>query len=385
MRKKITKIASFLLTGAMLLSLSACDFGVLMDKVINGDWEGAINEMLKGEDEPLDPIYTENLNIHFLELGNKYTGDCTLIKTGDTEVLIDAGSRKSSAGTLVPYIQQYCTDGKLEYVIATHAHQDHIAGFVGTAEFDGVLESFEIGTIIDFPKTDSDADIVYDYYDLRDQLVENGTKHYTALECYNNENGAQRSYELDEDITLNILYQKYYEEEASDENDYSVCVLLSQGINHYLFTGDLEAHGEESLVENNDLPKCKLFKAGHHGSPSSSSNALLEVIEPEIVCVCCCAGSPEYTTNNENQFPSQAFINRVGMYTDQIFVTSLAIVEEVIKDGETKYDYTNTSMNGNIVISSDGGEVHVQCSNNNTILKETAWFQENRTWPAGGK
>ena len=76
-------------------------------------------------------IVTENLSIHFPMLGNKSSGDCTLIKTGNTEVLIDAGSEKSSAATLVPYISEYCTDGVLEYVIVTHADQDHIAAFVG--------------------------------------------------------------------------------------------------------------------------------------------------------------------------------------------------------------------------------------------------------------
>ena len=68
------------------------------------------------------------------------------------------------------------------------------------------------------------------------------------------ENGAKKSYTLADDITLNILYQKYYEEEASDENDYSVCVLLSQGINHYLFTGDLEGEGEEAMLMPIDDP-----------------------------------------------------------------------------------------------------------------------------------
>ncbi|MGN0823319.1 MAG: hypothetical protein ACI4NG_06065, partial [Candidatus Gallimonas sp.] len=42
-------------------------------------------------------IETGELSIHFMELGNKYAGDSTLIKIGDTEILVDAGSRKSSA------------------------------------------------------------------------------------------------------------------------------------------------------------------------------------------------------------------------------------------------------------------------------------------------
>ena len=319
-------------------------------------------------------IVTENLSIHFPMLGNKSSGDCTLIKTGNTEVLIDAGSEKSSAATLVPYISEYCTDGVLEYVIVTHADQDHIAAFVGTNSAPGIFESFECGTIIDFPRTNKDTQVYKDYVELRDAEAEAGATHYTALECWNNADGAQRSYTLSEGIEMNFLYQRFYEEYSGDENNYSVCMLLTQGQNNYLFTGDLEAEGEESLVEENDLPECKLFKAGHHGSPTSSNDVLLSVIRPEIVVVCCCCGSDEYTDNVANMFPSQAFVDRVAKYTDRIYVTT------VVSENDAGFE----PMNGNIVLSSDGGEVSVRCSASDLVFRESEWFKENRTWPSAG-
>lgn len=130
--------------------------------------------------EPLSPLQTGELTVHFLELGNKYAGDCTLIKIGDIEVLIDAGSRKGSAATIVPYLKQYCTDGVLEYVIATHAHQDHIAAFVGTKEAPGVFDSFECKTIIDFTQTNKETEIYNDYVEKRKAEVKAGAVHYTA-------------------------------------------------------------------------------------------------------------------------------------------------------------------------------------------------------------
>ena len=174
---------------------------------------------------------------------------------------------------------------------------------------------------------------------------------------------------------MEILYQKFYEEHTSDENDYSVCMLLSQGDYHYLFTGDLEKDGEASLVENNDLPHCKLFKGGHHGSKTSSTSALLAKITPETVCVCCCAGAPEYTKNIDNIFPTQDFITRVGQYTKYIYVTSLATDVDIDKK---KWEFT--SMNGTIVIRSNGIEFNLTCSNNTTVLKDTEWFAQNRVW-----
>ena len=94
-----------------------------------------------------------DLSIHFLELGNKYTGDCTLIKVGNVEVLIDCGSKSSSVSTVANYINEFCTDGKLEYVIVTHAHQDHYAGFATGENMDSIFDLFECGTIIDFAQT----------------------------------------------------------------------------------------------------------------------------------------------------------------------------------------------------------------------------------------
>ena len=385
---KIIKKLQVLLCAAILtgvcVSFPACDLQAVLDGVLD---DGAIMSTSSSTssskpmdigatggaftDEVVTEITGEDLSIHFLELGNKYTGDCTLIKVGDTEVLIDAGSRSGSAETIVAYVERFCTDGVLEFVIATHAHQDHIAGFVGTSKHEGVLESFVCETIIDYPLSESTSQVRKDYEALRDQEVESGAKHYTALECWNNENGAQRSYTLGENITLSILYQEYYEKEASDENDYSVCALLSNGENHYLFTGDLEKEGEESLLAYNTLPKCVLFKGGHHGSPSSTTAELLETIDPEIVCVCCCCGSDEYTENIANMFPSQAFVDRVAPYTDKVYVTT------VVADTEDGF----ASMNGNIVVSSTDFVVGVRCSNNTTLFKDTDWFKANRDCP----
>ena len=179
----------------------------------------------------LADITSSEFSIHFLELGNKYTGDSTLIDCGDVEVLIDAGSRKSSATTINSYIQNYCEDGKLEYVIATHAHQDHIAGFVGNAQGSsrtGVLYNYEVGTLIQFSRHNTTSQIYRDYAEAAEYCASTyGTAVYDADDCWYGRGGAQRSYALNDDgtLTLNILYNYFYENDTSDENDYSVCVL----------------------------------------------------------------------------------------------------------------------------------------------------------------
>lgn len=333
--------------------------------------QGFFDRWLKKE-EPKN-IITDDLQIHFLELGNNRSGDCTLIKVGDMEVLVDAGSQGSSAETIGNYLNDYVTDGKIEYVIATHAHDDHISAFVGTKKVKGIFDRFEFGTIIDFPKTDQKLktnagnDTLYKQYcDKRDALVEGGAIHYTALQCWNEADGAQKSYQLAEDITLNFLYQKFYEEKSSTENNYSVCFLLTQGNNNYLFTGDLEKSGEVSLVENNRLPHCKLFKAGHHGSATSSNAELIDIIQPEIVCVCCCGGYREYKQKEQkDEFPSQDFFDNVIKYTDKIYVTTMY---------SEKAEGKPVSLNGNIIVSSNGGEVKVTCSGSSEPFTKSEWY-----------
>jgi len=362
------------------------------------------NELQKVELSGVDG----ELSVHFLELGNKYTGDCTYIKVGDIDVLIDCGSRTNSVATVSEYLNQYVTD-KLDYVIVTHAHQDHYAGFATGAKTKGIFDLYEVGTIIDFGTATSNSDsAMYNRYVAKRQAeIDAGANYYTAYDCFYEKNGASKEFILDatNNITLEILYNYYYQYDynnhdttsqykAPSENDYSVCCMVSQGDDkNFLFTGDLEKDGEEKLVEYYKntapapLPQMDLYKAGHHGSGTSSSDELLDMIKPKVVCVCCCAGSSEYTTNINNQFPTQAFITRISKYTDKVFVTTLCV--DYKKD-----EYT--SMNGNIVIIAlpNEDEFGINCSNNDIILKDTEWFNKiiidengverrNRVWGYG--
>ena len=337
--KKLKKVPTFVVIIVIILAiiLVALYFTGTLDKVLNLG-EDDPDKTITTPDSGTDPdtgsdhggeivggtkedIVGAKFSIHFLELGNQYTGDCTLIKCGNTEVLIDAGSRQNSAATIKQYVDKYCTDGVLEYVIATHAHQDHIAGFVGNKNGDsytGILYQYKIGTLIQFGGTGATSQIYKNYCTAVEYAESNGTTVYTATQCWYERDGAKKQYFLDENHTLsmNILYNYYYDHDTKEENDYSVCMLLTNvdGNNtyNYLFTGDLEEKGESYLVENNELPEVELFKGGHHGSYTASTEKLLSVIKPKAVAVCCCAGSTEYTKTPENTFPAQTFINRVA-------------------------------------------------------------------------
>lgn len=352
-------------------------------------------------------------SIHVIDLG-KNAGDSIYIKAGDNDILIDAGSTAASSTLICEYLSNYVTDGKLEYVIATHADQDHIAAFAGSGNpRNGVLYKFEVDTLIhfDYVKKDKEANAskpstVYGgFVEAVNYLRENGTDVYTASQCYNEEDGAQRQYWLDAEHTLsmNILYNYYYEHQSSDENNHSVVTLFTKetqtGNFNYLFTGDLEEDGEKRIVdyysntsnsksEYDILPEVDFYKAGHHGSGTSSTAKLLDVIKPKYIAVSCCAGSPEYTLNNLNTFPYQASLDNMLKYTDKIYCTGLATNLPELNDGKfVKKQWEYAPLNGNIVFffnsrknasGASTGNLKLWCSNGFDTLPETDWFKQYR-------
>lgn len=353
------------------------------------------------------------LSIHFVELDSYNTGDCTYIKAGDTDILIDAGSTKGAATTIESYLDDsnrggdYVSDGKLEYVIATHAHEDHISGFVGTDDASkdggktGIFYHYQVDNLIDFsyfdngettifsnetPTSGAGTQIYQAYVAARSYAVGRGTIWKTIGQRYAD---SEMEINLGSGITLKLLYTYFVDHTSADvkglnasftksgfssQNDMSVCALLTYGTKNFLFTGDAEAYAEYSLVQSNVLPQVDLMKGGHHGSYTANSDVLLSVIQPKMVCICCCAGTKEYAkTDKTHSFPAQEAINRIAPYTDRVYVTTLG-------------DYDSTTyhvpFNGNIVIKYLGSAETLTCSNNSTKLKDTAWFKSNRTCPS---
>ena len=367
MNKKVNKL---LLTFVCLLSLV---IGTLLG--------GFINLYINTPES--DTIINGDLEIHFMELGNNYSGDSILIQVGEVDILVDAGSKKSSYQTIKDYLDKELNDDTLEYVIATHAHEDHYANFAGNGET-SLLTDYKVNNLIQFSKTNQTTGVMYNnYLNIVESIKTSGTKVCNALEAYNNLNDCKRNIDLGNNIEIEILYQKYYENKSASENNYSVCFIINQGDKHFLFTGDLEEDGEESLVENNTLPKVSLYKAGHHGSNTSSHDTLLNTIQPEIVVIQAVAGNFEYATNEpgnvniDGTFPTTNTLKRIAKHTSQVYVTSLGLISEN-SDG-TFNDIGNTSMNGNIVVTSNQYGINVTGSENNTLLKDTTWAKTYRT------
>lgn len=375
-KKAKRKIKKLIITIIILLVASLLSF--VFYKYIYPMLPISSSSSFNPSEANIGTIY-DDFQIHFMQIGNNKNGDAIYIKAGDNDILIDAGA--SNTSTIKNYMDKYVKDNKLEYVIVTHSDSDHLEGIVGTKANPGILDSYEIDTLIDFNYVFNETQLYKNYVEKRSNLVsENKIKHLTVAECLDNGNKDEASYDLGNGISMNILYNKYYFEPSKNNNDHLVITLFKYNNHNFLLTGDLEEDGEKAFVEhykNKNFPNVDLYKAGHHGSKTSSNAEFLSLIKPSICVASCSAGNPEYTNNYLNVFPTQDFVTRISKYTDQVFATSYGM------DSEEK------PLNGNVIVSCDGNSTAVACSNNVTLLKDTEWFnskiyvKEDNTFTSG--
>lgn len=232
-------------------SQAATESGEHHSEVVNTTVNQEI-ETLKAESEP------EQMNVHFLDVGQ---GDCTLITCGDKSMLIDAGP--DSAGTKVQYYLLDHNIHKLDYVIMTHPDADHIGGM------DVVLTKFDCSTVM-MVNDENDTDA------YRDVLSALEFKSYKTIEPV-----SKSKYELG-DTCFTIIRSDDYE---SSDNDKSIICYLEYGNTSFLFPGDAENIGEKAIIESGI--KADVYKAGHHGSETSSSDELLDSVRPSYAVISC--------------------------------------------------------------------------------------------------
>ena len=150
MKNKIKIGLTLFLLGGVTLSLSSCDYIKNLLKFSKASSTN-IKSTTSSQTTSIknEGIIYDDFQIHFMMLGNDKAGDSIYIKAGDTDVIIDAGSRQQSTVTTKDYMNNYITDNKIEYVILTHGDQDHVDGFTDTTNNKGILSSYQIDTIID--------------------------------------------------------------------------------------------------------------------------------------------------------------------------------------------------------------------------------------------
>ena len=255
--------------------------------------------------------------------------------------------------------------------------------------------------------------------------------YYTASQCVWKErnvadpgNGAKSFFSFDEEGSnngLRILYNYYYDHsfsnnkkpQACDRNLLSVCTLITVDDKKLLFTGDLEEFDsgsaktdnndddKEVVYDDNENPKpygrlygesllvafnyeylkdgVTFFKAAHHGSKTSNSANLMDIIRPKYVGISCLATKTKKDTNKALSYPHDIAINNMAKWTDKIYLTSYYKVEsDKLTGAKNEID----ELHGDIYYTYDcitkEEKFNYSSLNGSDSIYTDKWFIQNR-------
>lgn len=236
------KIISLLVAVCFLFS--ACTF--ITEKPDIGTSEGSGQETLK---------------VHFLDVGQ---ADSILLQCGGSSMLIDAGNN-GDAMLVTGYLKKQGIT-RLDYLIGTHPHEDHIGSL------DAVIKSFDIGQIY-MPKVTTTTKT---FKDVILAIKDKGLTVNTPVP------GSGFKLGNAECTIFAPLGSKY-----DDLNNYSIVIKVVFGKTSFLFTGDAQAVSEDEMISQGYDIKADVLKVGHHGSYSSTSDEFLDKVRPGYAVISC--------------------------------------------------------------------------------------------------
>ena len=253
----------------------------------------------------------KDLKVYFFDVGQ---GDSEYIKTPDgKDILIDGGPDDKVLNGLGKVMD--FGDRKIDLVVLTHPHADHLTGLLE------VVKRYEIGEVwesgVEYPSN------TYDAWKAEIQNKNISDKFVTSYDEKDFGSGK---------IKFKVLYPLSSEKNKTIDNlnNSSVVTVLEDNRFSVLFMGDLEKSGQSQIINN--LKNYTVLKVAHHGSENGISEDLLKVIRSAIAVI-------SVGANNKFGHPAKTTIDLLKSYIVQIY---------------------RTDQNGTITISSDGTNYSVQ-------------------------
>ena len=264
---------------------------------------GCANPFVESDDKTSVSTFSgDTLRVNYIDVGQ---GDSIFIQLPNKEtMLIDAGEAYKS-DSVINYLNNQGI-AKIDYVVGTHPHTDHIGGL------EEVINTFDVGSIY-MPKATSTSKT---YEDLLTTISNKGLKVKTAK---------SGGVVLDED-NLKLEFIAPNSDSYSNLNNYSAVLKLTYLDNTFLFMGDAETLSEDEITSD---VNADVIKVGHHGSDSSSSIEFVKRVSPEYAIIMVGEG-------NSYNHPYQSIIERYE-----------SVGAKVLR----------TDLDGNIICDSDGVDV----------------------------
>ena len=264
---------------------------------------GCANPFVENDDKTSVSTFSgDTLRVNYIDVGQ---GDSIFIQLPNKEtMLIDAGEAYE-ADNVINYLNNLGIK-KIDYVVGTHPHTDHIGGL------EEVINTFDIGSIY-MPRASSTSKT---YEDLLTTISNKGLKIKTA----------KSGVVVLDDDNLKLEFIAPNSDSYSELNNYSAVLKLTYLDNTFLFMGDAETLSENEVTCDVDAD---VIKVGHHGSDSSSGIEFVKKVSPKYAIIMVGEG-------NSYNHPYQSIIDRYE-----------SVGAKVLR----------TDLDGNIVCDSDGVDV----------------------------
>lgn len=348
-----------------------------------------------------EKIDKEPFSLHYIDVGQ---ADCSLIILPDgKKMLIDAGERTNESKTAVKEYLVNKNVKTIDYLVLTHSDSDHAGGMkmvFDEFEVRNVFRPFQIAINTDGSLYAGDPLGAYidnlppetikfeyntvsskTYKDFIDSAYSetytdgNTVKQAVVKTSYDGLELLANEYSISwfapaklEGYSTPIGYGSknddgYMTKYFKEANDYSPIISVRYNNNNFIFTGDAESVAEKSFVasyagrsakDKEKIANCAVYKAGHHGSKTSSNKDLLAILNPEIVVVS--AGQ-----NNNFGHPNPEFISR--LYAQKNWT-------------EDRNKLYRTDINGTIAISLSGENVILALGEEkHSVFSAVKWWQ----------
>lgn len=249
-----------------------------------------------------------SFRIHFIDVGQ---ADAALIQCDGQNLLIDGGNAEDS-NLMYTYLKKQGVT-HLDYVIGTHAHEDHIGGVAGALNYADAavaycpVTSYNSKAFRNFAKAVQNHGIPLTVPSVGDQFS------LGSASC--------------RIIGVNS---------ESDTNNTSIVVRIVYGSTSFLFTGDAEREAENVILNSGYDLQSTVLKVGHHGSSTSTSYHWLREVDPDYAVI-------SVGKDNTYGHPTEATLSR-------------------LRDADVTT--FRTDMQGDIICTSDGTTVTFTTSRN---------------------
>lgn len=234
-----------------------------------------------------------NLHVYYIDVGQ---ADSILIVNKNQSVLIDAGNNEDGEN-VVNFIKAKGIT-KLDYVIGTHPHEDHIGGL------DDVINNI-------------DADKIYL------PKIQTNTKTYEdVLQAIQNKNQKINSFNKGDKFTIADANLEVMTDSILDKENLNLSsniIRMEFNKTSFLFTGDAETENEKTI----EWTPTDILKVGHHGSTTSTSQNFLNQIKPKYAII-------SVGKDNDYGHPKEKILKRLEKSGAEIFRTDECGTIEVI-------------------------------------------------------